>query len=432
MKITVIGLGKLGSCHAAVLAHKGYEVIGVDINKNFVEDINNGKAPVVEPDLQELINKCRPRLKATSNAAQAVAETEVTFVIVPTPSKANGEFSMEYALAAAKDIGEGLKNNPNYHVVVMTSTVMPGDMDGQFVPMLESVSGKKVGKDFGVCYNPEFIALGSVVRNMLYPDMVLIGESDSKAGDIIQKIYEQSVSNQPYYARMNFINAELTKISVNTYVTTKISYANMLGEICSKLKGADANVVLSAVGSDSRIGNKYLRAGLSFGGPCFPRDNLAFTKVAEKVHVDPILPKATDRMNSYHTEFVANLISEKMPSNTQNVALLGLAYKPNTPVIDVSPSIALARQLVLKNIKVCAYDPLAIENAEKELPTIIYEQDFKIAVQEADVIVVTLSYEQFKNLEPSMIKPTAIIIDCCDIMDKQKWGERLVKIGKCA
>lgn len=430
MKISVIGLGKLGSCHAAVLAAKGYNVIGVDINEQFVAAINQGKAPVVEPDLQELISKNRERLTATTDTKEAISQTRASFVIVPTPSDSEGRFSMQYALTVAQAIGEGLRENNEYHVVVMTSTVMPGDMESKFVPALEAASGKKAGKDFGVCYNPEFIALGSVVRNMLYPDMVLIGESDKKAGDFIQEIYESSVENQPHFARMNFVNAELTKISINTYITTKISYANMLGQVCSRLEGADASVVLNAVGSDSRIGVKYLRAGLSFGGPCFPRDNIAFTKVAEDIGLNPILPKATDAMNSYHTDFVAETIMKAMSSGTKKVAILGLAYKPNTPVIDVSPSIALARQLVANGIEVSAYDPLALENAKQELPNINYSSDFKTTIADADVIVVTLANDEFKTLTPSHIKPTAKLIDCCALFDHKVWGTNLITLGK--
>jgi len=429
MKITVIGLGKLGSCHAAVLAYKGHDVIGVDLNVQYVNDINEGRAPVIEPSLQSLVDQCSHRLRATSDAAEAVKQSSVTFVIVPTPSEESGRFSMKYALEAAKDIGLGLKNNPNYHIVVMSSTVMPGDVESKFIPALESASGKTLGKDFGVCYNPEFIALGNVVKNMLYPDMVLIGESDKKAGDIIQQIYEGSVENKPYFARMNIINAELTKISVNTYVTTKISYANMIGHVCSKLPNSDASVVLNAVGRDSRIGIKYLRAGLSFGGPCFPRDNIAFTKLAEDIGVNPILAKATDLANAYNTEFISTLIYEKLPKGAKSIGLLGLSYKANTPVIDVSPSIALARSLLSKGLKVYAFDPLAMENSKKEIPDLIYMPDIESTVQNADIVVIGTGYEEFKTIKTEHLKQGACIIDCCGILDQREWNNKIISLG---
>ncbi len=163
----------------------------------------------------------------------------------------------------------------------MTSTVMPGDIEGIFIPALEASSGKKLKKDFGVCYVPQFIALGSVIENILYPDMVLIGESDPKTGKDIQTIYEIITANYPKLIRTNFTNAEIAKLTINAYITNKISFANTIGEICHNTRDADARVVLKVVGSDSRIGEKCLNPGLSFGGPCFPRDNLALSVVAE-------------------------------------------------------------------------------------------------------------------------------------------------------
>jgi UDPglucose 6-dehydrogenase len=380
--------------------------------------------------LQELIDSASSRLKATTDVAAAVRDSEVTFVIVPTPSDEEGRFSMEYALQAAETIGKGLKDcSAKFPVIVMTSTVMPGDTGAKFVPALEKSSGKKMNKDFGVCYSPEFIALGSVVRDMLHPDMILIGESNKEAGDIIQGIYEKSCSNKPHFARMNFVNAELTKISVNTYVTTKISYANMLAQVCSKIPGADSDVVLNAVGKDSRIGNKYLRGGLTFGGPCFPRDNIAFSKAAEDVSIDPIMAKATDHMSQGHTKYVANLVEKHLHGKTK-VAILGLSYKPGTPVVDVSPSLALAREILKKGLEISAYDPLAIENARKVLSGINYCQSMKEAVAQADAVLLCTAWEEFLSLKPSDIKKDAVIIDCWRMLKKEDWStHHLIRLG---
>jgi UDPglucose 6-dehydrogenase len=429
-KIAVIGLGKLGACHAAVMAYKGFEVVGADINQNFVDAINNGKAPVIENQLQDLIDKSGGRLKATTNVVEAVRNSEVIFVIVPTPSDEEGRFSMEYALKAAEKIGEGLKESKGYPIVVMTSTVMPGDTGGKFVPVLEKASGKKMLKDFGVCYSPEFIALGSVVRDMLYPDMILIGQSDKKAGDIIQSIYEGSTENKPYFARMNFVNAELTKISVNTYVTTKISYANMLAQVCSKIPGADVDVVSNAVGQDSRIGIKYIKGGLAFGGPCFPRDNIAFGKVAEDVGIDPIMAKATDNMNHAHTKYIADLIETHLHGK-KRVGVLGLSYKPNTPVIDVSPGIALVREITKKGLEVFAYDPLAMENAKKVISNINYCNSMAECLRGTDAIVICTSWPEFNSISPDDVGKDVAVIDCWRILDQEKWknNSNLIRLG---
>lgn len=433
-KISVVGLGKLGACQAAVMSYKGYEVIGADINQKFVDDINNGKAPVQEPRLQELITAGKDRLKATTSVAEASKNSDVIFVIIPTPSDENGIFSMEYAIKAGEEIGKGLKeNNNDYPVVVMTSTVMPGDTESQFVPVLEKFSGKKVGKDFGVCYSPEFIALGNVVNDMLFPDMLLIGESDKKAGDIVQSIYENSCENKPYFARMNYVNAELTKISVNTYVTTKISYANMLMQVCSRIPGADVDVVSNAVGQDSRIGTKYLKGGLAFGGPCFPRDNIAFGKAAQKLGIDPIMAKATDVMNASHTKFVADLVDSSL-TGKKRVAILGLSYKPNTPVIDVSPGIALAKELLQKNIEVSVYDPMAMDNAKEVLSGVKYSDDTKNCIKDVDAIIIATPWEEFVNISPNDIEDNVLVIDCWRSLKQESWKGKtnLIRLGSGA
>src|SRR5262245_2714648 len=213
MNVSVVGLGKLGSPLAAVLASKGHRVIGCDLNEEFVRKINAGEAPVFEPQLAELIQANRERLTATTDVAHAVQNSDVTFVVVATPSDETKRFSLKYVLPVSKAIGEAIRQKDDYHLVVMTSTVMPRSCDEQIVPAIEEASGKRCGVDFGVCYNPEFIALGSVVRDMLHPDFVLVGESDPKAGEILESIYtnlyEANQAPSPV-CRMNFVNAELT------------------------------------------------------------------------------------------------------------------------------------------------------------------------------------------------------------------------------
>src|SRR5260370_4578130 len=270
-RVNVVGLGKLGAPLAAVLAGRGCGVIGLDVTKTLGDAPTGGKMPIVEPQLNELIAANRQRLSATMGGRKAVQESDASFVIVPTPSDQTGFFSNRFVLQAMATLGKALRNKTGYHMVVITSTVMPGTTGSEIKAALEAASGRKVGPDLGLCYNPEFIALGSVVRDMLFPDSILIGESDTKAGDMLQTIYLQMCENKPPVQRMNFINAERTKISVNSYVTTKISYANMLADICDRLPRADLDAVTKALGADTRIGPKYLKGAMSYGGPCFPR-----------------------------------------------------------------------------------------------------------------------------------------------------------------
>lgn len=235
IKLSVVGLGKLGCPLMAVFAEKGFEVTGVDVNPDIVDQVNAGKAPFVEPMLQELLVRNKERIRATTELKQAVLQTSATFIILPTPSKADHFFDNSYVQQAMHDIGKALAGKDSYHLVVITSTVMPGSTENVLATTLTAASGKKIGDEIGLCYNPEFIALGTVVRDMLQPDILLIGESDKKAGDMLESIYSKSVDTDPKVHRMNFVNAELAKISVNTYVTTKISYANMLAEMCENI-----------------------------------------------------------------------------------------------------------------------------------------------------------------------------------------------------
>jgi len=293
-RVSVVGLGKLGAPLAAVLASRGFSVIGLDVNKTLVDALNAGKMPIVEPQLNELIAANRARLSATMDANEAIQKSDASFVIVPTPSDSTGFFSNRFVLQAMETLGKALRTKAGYHMVVITSTVMPGTTGSEIKAALEAASGRKVGPELGLCYNPEFIALGSVVRDMLFPDMILIGESDSRAGDELEAVYRNSVNSKPEFHRMNLVNAELCKISVNTFVTTKISYANMIADMCDHLPGADADVVTRAVGADSRIGRKYLKPAIGYGGPCFPRDNKAFAALGRKLGVNTALAEATD------------------------------------------------------------------------------------------------------------------------------------------
>lgn len=220
-KVSVIGLGKLGLPLAACVAWKGYPTVAVDVDVARVDAVNRGIPSVYEPGLADLMRAAGERLKATTDTCEAVAASDATFMVVPTPSDGAGRFSLRYVIDAARAIGKALARKPAYHLVVLTSTVMPGDTDGELRPVLEESSRKRCGVDFGLCYSPEFIALGSVIRDFLNPDFVLIGESDPAAGEALERLYQKVCERQAPVARMVPVNAELTKLAVNTFVTTK-------------------------------------------------------------------------------------------------------------------------------------------------------------------------------------------------------------------
>jgi UDPglucose 6-dehydrogenase len=423
MKLSIIGLGKLGAPMAAVMAHKGHMVVGVDVNADYVAAIQNGHAPLRETGLEEMIQANRERLSATMDYEKAVLETEATFIIVPTPSDpADHTFSMRHVMIAAEKIGAALRKKQSWHLVVLSSTVMPGSTGGKLLPALEAHSGKKCGEGFGLCYNPEFIALGSVIRDMLNPDMILIGESDERSGEILEKFYTGVCDSNPHIRRMNHVNAELTKISVNTFVTTKISYANMLAQVCETLPGADVDVVTSAIGCDSRIGQKYLKGALGYGGPCFPRDNLAFSALARANGVPPILAEATHELNQSQAPRLAKWILARLPEGG-TVGVMGLSYKPNTEVIEESQGLALARHLLSVGVPVVVYDPAAMENARPLLAgKVTFATSAADCARQADVLAITTPWAEFREISPKDFKRHGTVLDCWRLLDKDAVG----------
>lgn len=432
MNIAVLGLGKLGSVMAAVLADKGYAVVGADKNPRYVEALNDARAPVEEPGLDDLIKRNRGRLSGTGDCERAVAGAEATFIVVPTPSETDGTFSLRYVLPAAESIGRVLRRKTDFHLVVLSSTVIPGSTSGQVLPLLERVSGKKCGRDFGLCYNPEFIALGTVIRDMCNPDMVLIGESDAHSGQMLADLYQHVCENKPAVARMNFVNAELAKLSVNTFVTTKISYANMLAQVCERLPGADAAVVTWALGLDTRIGSKYLKGALGYGGPCFPRDNIAFASFARRLGVKALLAEAVDQVNRWQAPRVGDLILAMLKEG-EAVGILGLSYKPLTNVVEESQGLMLAQYLLAKGVPVAVYDPVAMNNARRHLiGKVTYATSFRDCAAKARLLAIATPWEEFKNLRPEHLNYSLgrpIVVDCWRILPREAFVPTVDYVG---
>ena len=424
--LSVIGLGKLGACTAACLAARGFDVIGVDINEDSVRAINRGEMPVYEPQLQAFITAAGARLRATTQYPDAMEASDITFLIVPTPVQADGQFSDKYLVEALTHLALAFRRTRKaYHLFVITSTVSPGTTDQRVIPLIERVSGKALGRDFGVCYNPEFIALGSVIRDFLNPDMVLIGESDRHSGNELVSIYRHVCQNEPLIARMSVVSAEITKISLNAYVTMKISFANTLASICEAIPGADLDRITEALGADRRISPHTLKGGLPFGGPCFPRDNRAFAAFADRLGVDAKLAKASDEMNGYRAERVADFVVRQLSTGGRpRVSILGLAYKANTPVVEESPAIQIIQRLLKKRAGITVYDPLALDGARAVFgDRISYARSVKECVAGSAVCVITTQAEEFRCIDQSYFSDTpAVVVDCWRILDSSKLG----------
>jgi len=421
-KISVVGLGKLGSPLLACAAAKGFSTVGYDVNDQVSANIRKGESPVLEPGLQSLMSANRSRIKVADNYQTVVRETSVTFITVPTPSNANGRFSVEMVLQAVRALGKSLVKKNSYHLVVVVSTVLPGDMRQNILVELEQASSKKCGKDFGLCYNPAFIALGNVIHDLLNPDFVLIGESDQRAGKELADFYEVFCDNKPNLLRMNWVNAELAKIAINTYVTTKISFANMLAEMSEVLPNADVEVVTKALANDRRINPAYFRGALGYGGPCFPRDNLALGALAKELGLQANIAEATDQINRRQAFRVIKRIEPYLKKQTK-VLILGMSYKPKTNVIESSQSIDIVNELLELNALVEVYDPLALEAAKQKLGhRVLYANSLEQGVRKADIIILATPDQTFLQLMGFKFKSETkkVLLDCWRLLDEKR------------
>ena len=419
--ISVVGLGKLGLPLAGCLASSGFRTIGVDVMDARVREVNAGRSPIVEPGLRELIAaNAGATLRATTNVREAVEETDVTFVIVPTPSDDSGGFSNAFLRDAVARIGEALRGSRKpKHLVAIGSTVMPGSIDGELGPMLADQSGRPLGVGVDICYDPDFISLGEVIRGLREPELVLIGERDRAAGNTIEAIHRRIVTNTPHVARMSIVSAEITKLALNAYVTMKISFANNLADICAAIPGANVDDVTRALGADSRISPRYLSAGLSFGGTCFPRDTVAFRKLAAHTGVAAPLMEATEAINADHARRLSQLVLHHHTRSGGTVAVLGLAFRHDTPVITASPSLALVRDLLNAGVGVVGCDPLAERAVRQELGNAIaFAASPEEALKTAAVVVVAHRSTAFRSaVEGCTPERPLVIIDCWRTID---------------
>jgi UDPglucose 6-dehydrogenase len=432
--IAVVGLGKLGAPLAAAFAARGFRVTGVDVDASKVQAINRGEEPVHEPGLRELIQEGKELLRAVGSVEEAVRESEATFIVVATPSEPGGGFSLRYVLPCLEAIGKTLRTKTGFHLVVLTSTVMPGSTGGEVRQALERASGKTCGEHFGLCYSPEFIALGSVIRDFYFPDFLLIGESDERSGEVLSEIYRRTCKNTPFVARMNFVNAEITKLAVNTYITTKISYANMIARLCEKLPEADANVVTSALGLDTRIGPRYLKGAVSYGGPCFPRDNRALTALAARCGAFADLAEATDKFNRAQIRWLAEFVKSHRNGNG-TVGILGLTYKPDTDVVEEAFGLLLTQELSSAGVPLVFYDPAAnVGRALDGFKTARGAASAQECIAASGVVVLATPWNEFREVPTEhwvVGGKERVVIDCWRVLHHLEGvrGLRYVRLG---
>jgi UDPglucose 6-dehydrogenase len=422
----VIGLGRIGAPLAACLAAREVEVIGVDSDPDKVDAIAAGTPPVPEPGLGSLLGRAAGSLRATRSVREAVLATDATFITVPTPAEGDGSLSLRHLLPACVAVGRALRFKPEFHLVAVTSTVMPGATAGALTEAIADASGRRPGRDFAACYVPEFVALGTAIRDFLSPDFVLIGEPDPISGELLEGLLRRVCVNDPPVARTSQVAAELAKLAVNAFLATKVTFANVLAELCEGLPGCDVDCVTGIVGLDSRIGGDYLTGATGFGGPCLPRDTAALAALARGLGGKPQLAEATLEINRTLVDRLAGQVRASLPRDGR-VGICGLAFKPGTDVVEDSPGAVLARRLANDGIPVIAFDPAVTERsrgvvgAEIELAS-----SLERCVERADVLVLATPAEPFARLDARMVERDGrprTVIDCWRMLEPAALGD---------
>ncbi len=353
MKISIFGLGYVGAVSAGCLANDGHDVIGVDPVQAKVELINSGRSPIIEAEIDGIIasNARGGRLRATDNQANAVRETDLSFVCVGTPSQANGNLDLRYIRRICEQIGQALKDKATRHTVVVRSTVLPGTMHGIVIPVLEEFSGKKAGVDFGVCHNPEFLREGSAVKDFNCPPKTVIGELDQASGDMLAALYQKI--DAPLI-RTDLETAEMVKYVDNSWHALKIGFANEIGNLCKSF-AVDSHEVMKIFCQDKKlnISSAYLLPGFAFGGSCLPKDLRALTYKAKTYDLD--LPIMTSILPSNEVQVTRGLqlIMEK---GHKRIGVLGFSFKAGTDDLRESPMIEVIERLIGKGFDLRIYD----------------------------------------------------------------------------
>ena len=433
-KISVVGTGYVGLCTAVGFASRGFSVIAVDSDIQKIEKVCKGVPPFHEPGLGELLTKGlkNGNIKCLYNQTeQAVLESDFTFIAVGTPSKPDGSIDLKYIESATKDIGEALKQKNSYHVTIVKSTVIPGTTQNTVKPILEKESNKVCGEDFGLCMNPEFLRQGCAFEDTSNADRLVIGSFDKKSGDTVSSLYDEFYGkNKPPTLRTSLATAELIKYASNSLLATKISFINMIANICEKIPGADVTVVAQAMGLDKRIGPLFLDAGIGYGGSCFPKDVKALIACSKNMGYDPEILESVEHINKSQP-LRAIQLCEKLagPLKGKQIALLGLAFKPDTDDMREARVIPIIKALIDLGAKIMAYDPVAMSVAKTTLnEEIQYSKSAIDCIKNADCAIIVTEWPEFKRLTPedfirNMKQP--ILVDGRRIYDPELFSRKL-------
>jgi UDPglucose 6-dehydrogenase len=395
MKISVVGGGYVGLVTGTCFAELGHDVTIIEIDPEKVMAINNGKPPIYEKGLEDLLRRHAGKRLLARDDYESVASAEIVFISVGTPQKPDGSANLSYIGSASNSIGNVLKNTSTYCVVVVKSTVPPGTTEKIVQPAILHAS-VKTENEIGFAMNPEFLREGRAVEDFLHPDRIVIGSNTTRAGDTVFKVYRDLSAP---VIRTGLTAAEMIKYTSNAFLATKISFSNEIGNLCKRL-GIDVYEVMKGVGLDQRIGPQFLNAGAGFGGSCFPKDVSALISLAKNAGNDPILLESVIEVNERQPSRMITLLEDRAGTLAgKRIAVLGLAFKDNTDDIRDSRAIPVIRELLDRGAHVAAYDPMAIPNMRRIFPSIEYCSSVADALLHAEACLVMTEWPEFAMID---------------------------------
>lgn len=427
MKIAIVGTGYVGLVSGTCFAEIGVNVTCVDTNKEKIESLQKGNIPIYENGLEEMVlrNMKAKRLKFTTSLESCLDEVEVIFSAVGTPPDEDGSADLKYVLEVARTIGRNMKQ---YKLVVTKSTVPVGTASKVRAVIQEELDKRGVKVDFDVASNPEFLKEGNAISDFMSPDRVVVGVESARAEKLMSKLYKPFLLNNFRVIFMDIPSAEMTKYAANSMLATRISFMNDIANLC-EIVGADVNMVRSGIGSDTRIGRKFLYPGIGYGGSCFPKDVKALIKTAEQNGYTMRVLKAVEEVNENQKSVLFEKLMKQFNGDLQGktVALWGLAFKPETDDMREAPALVLIDKLLKAGCKVRAYDPAAAQECKRRIgDTIYYACDMYDAVLDADVLMLVTEWKEFRLPSWAVIKKTMsrqIVLDGRNIYDKKEMEE---------
>jgi UDPglucose 6-dehydrogenase len=423
IKISIIGLGFVGLTLAAVNANLGYKTTGIEIDKEKLDKIKNGKPDFYEPDVEKLLkNSLKKKTISFTNKFESILDTDITFVTVGTPSDKNGKIDLKKLKKAIFQLSNILKKKKSQHVVVIKSTVIPTTTSKIILPIFKKNSNVIIN------VNPEFLREGRAIHDLKYPHLIVIGSKQKNEHKILKEYYKQFYQKLPEIIETDCTTAEMIKYSNNIFLATKISFINSIANICQKLPSVDINQIAHAIGKDPRIGEQFLQAGPGFGGSCLPKDLSAMINFSKKIGNPNQLLEAVEKINKSQPEQILQILKDlKIKNKKIIISILGLSFKKDTDDIRESVSITLVNNLLKKNFKINVHDPMAIENFEKIYKNKInYYEKISECIKDSDCCIILTDWKEYTELKPRIFSKnmrTKNIIDARRVLDPRKFNE---------